>query len=562
MIKRISQNAIQEAGLLMLRCCFFILVLFSLTWWVNLSMTPAILPVSFVIAASPLLVKRKYAGVILSLLVVCVFMVLSMFVWDYSADGQWYHMPAAWALAHSWNPIVQHHNSLISDLINANLWVDHYSKGMETLAASIIATIGNTEAGKAVNGFFLLITFSLVLVVLSTFWKLTNGKLLFYSLLLSFSPIVCTELFTFYLDFASYDCVIWLLCLLLLFDRCPSHSLLGYIFMTVYIGSSIKTNLTFWMGFVIIVFFLYSIAKRKALQAWRVSWTALFAVVLMIFTIGFNPLITNIEDHQNPIYPFGDAKNDPTEAIVQGAQPKYLVDKSRLEQVWIGMTSRPEGGFLTPYTGPWKITARNLSHSGSMTCNVGGGGLFFVDILLLSLLLAVLCKPSRQIKKYMIFEVLLVLSLFILPYGSCFRYVPFFFLFPIIILLYSEKYGLRYEKAKWLKQLICVLLIVDACMAFGIAFGYGLKNTYVVNTYVQRVKTVGGVDIVRTTNWSFLNKVSDSSVLDSRVLQNTAPNKDFVLVPYQRNGDVWIDGTKVDMDLNVNNRWLKKFIEL
>lgn len=191
MIKRISQNAIQEAGLLMLRCCFFILVLFSLTWWVNLSMTPAILPVSFVVAASPLLVKRKYAGVILSLLVVCVFIVLSMFVWDYSADGQWYHMPAAWALAHSWNPIVQHHNSLISDLINANLWVDHYSKGMETLAASIIATIGNTEAGKAVNGFFLLITFSLVFVVLSTFWKLKNGKLLFYSLLLSFSPIVC-----------------------------------------------------------------------------------------------------------------------------------------------------------------------------------------------------------------------------------------------------------------------------------------------------------------------------------------------------------------------------------
>ena len=151
-----SQNAIQEAGLLMLRCCFFILVLFSLTWWGNLPMTPAILPVSFVVAASPLLVKRKYAGIILSLLVVGVFMILSIFVWDYSADGQWYHMPAAWALAHSWNPIVQHHNPLIPELINANLWVDHYSKGMETLAASVIATTGNTEAGKSVNGFFLL----------------------------------------------------------------------------------------------------------------------------------------------------------------------------------------------------------------------------------------------------------------------------------------------------------------------------------------------------------------------------------------------------------------------
>lgn len=157
---------------------------------------------------------------------------------------------------------------------------------------------------------------------------------------------------------------------------------------------------------------------------------------------------------------------------------------------------------------------------------------------------------------------MLILSLFILPYGSCFRYVPFFFLFPIVVLLYSEKYGLRFEKAIWLRRVICLLLAIDACVALGIAFGYGLKNTYVVNTYVRRVKAAGGVENVRTTNWSFLNKVSDSSVLDSCILQNMSPNKNYILMPYQRNGDVWIDSNRVNMDLNVRNYWLKKIVEL
>ena len=562
MMKLVSAGTIRATGLLLLRCCFLVLLLLSVSWHLNLSIVPYVLPLAYFISAVPLLVQRRFQAICLSLFSMTFFVVLSMLIWDYSADGQWYHMPAAWALAHGWNPIVQHHNNMISELVNANLWIDHYSKGLETLAASVISVTGNTESGKAVNGFFLLITFSLVYEVLFSFWNLSGRKGCFYAFILSFSPIVCTELFTFYIDFASYDCVVWLLCLLMLFDRRPSRGLLVYVFMTVYIGCSIKTNLTFWMGFVVVLYSLYSFVRRRCCHAWSVSIAALLSVVLMVFTIGFNPLMTNVQDHHNPLYPFGDSRCDPTEAVIQGAQPKYLVGKPRVEQVLIGMTARPEGGFLTPYSAPWRITKRNITHAGSMTCNVGGGGLFFVDVLLLSLVLALACNPAKHLKWYLMFEFMLILSLFILPYGSCFRCVPFFFLFPIVVLLYSEKYGLRFEKAIWLRRVICLLLAIDACVALGIAFGYGLKNTYVVNTYVRRVKAAGGVENVRTTNWSFLNKVSDSSVLDSCILQNMSPNKNYILMPYQRNGDVWIDSNRVNMDLNVRNYWLKKIVEL
>lgn len=489
------------------------------------------------------------------------FCVLSMFLWDYSADGQWYHMPAAWALAHGWNPIALHHNTLISPMVNANIWIDHYCKGMETLSASVIAFTGNTESGKAVNGFFVLITFSLVYEVLAKFWRLSAGKRLFYALVLSFSPIVCTELFTFYIDLASYDCVVWLLCLLMLLNKHYTRTLLGYVFMVVYIGCSIKTNLSFWMGFIVLLFIIYTLVKRQYHQAWSMAFTSLCALLLMVVTIGFNPLITNVEDHGNPVYPFGDAKDDPTEAVVHGAQPKYMVDEPRWKQIVIGMTSRPDGGYLTGYTVPWRLTSRNLSHAGSMTCNVGGGGLFFVDILLMSLLLALVCNPTKQLKWYLLFECILILSLFILPYGSCFRYVPFFFLFPFAILLYSEKYGLRYECCKWLRCIIYVLLACNSVMALGIAVGYEAKNTYIVSTFVKRVKNTHSVNHVRTVNWSFLNKVTDTSVLDKRILQDNAPTSNFVLVPFQRNANIWIDSTKVDVYFHVRNSVIKKILE-
>ena len=373
MMKQETINIIGETGLLLLRCVFCVLLLFSLSWHLNLPIVPIVWPVSFIIASIPLLVHRRFKAIFLSLLAMVFFIALSMLLWDYSADGQWYHMPAAWALAHGWNPILQHHNTMISPLLNANLWIDHYCKGMEALSASIISLSGNTEAGKAVNLFFLAITFSLSYVTLYKLWRLSGRKTLFYALILSFSPIVCTEVFTFYIDLACYDCVIWLLCLLFLLDNHCNCRKLVYVFMVVYIGCSIKTNLSFWMGFFVFIFLLYSFVKRRFSQAWKIACTSLFAVVLMLFTIGFNPLITNIEDHGNPLYPFGNQEEDPTEAIIQGAQPKYMVGSARWKQILIGMTSRPDGGYLTGYTAPWKLTGRNLSHAGSMTCNVGGG---------------------------------------------------------------------------------------------------------------------------------------------------------------------------------------------
>lgn len=562
MMKMLSVNTIKETGQLMLRCCFVILLLLSLSWHLKLSIMPYVFPLSFFIAAVPLLVKRHFKGIGFSIIGMTFFVILSMFLWDYSADGQWYHMPAAWALAHGWNPVSHHHNTLISPLVNANLWIDHYCKGMEALSASIIAFSGNTESGKAVNGFFLLITLSLVYEVLSKFWKLPGRKRLFYSLVLSFSPIVCTELFTFYIDLASYDCVVWLLCLLMLLSAHCTRSLLGYVFMVVYIGCSIKTNLSFWMGFIVLLYIIYALVKKQCHQAWGTALTCLSALLLMVVTIGFNPLITNVEDHGSPVYPFGDSKDDPTEAVVQGAQPKYMVNVARWKQIAIGMTSRPDGGYLTGYTAPWKLTSRNLSHAGSMTCNVGGGGLFFVDILLLSLLLALVSRPTKLFKWYLLFEFFLILSLFILPYGSCFRYVPFFFLFPIVILLYSEKYGLRYEKSKWLRRILYVLLTCNTVLALGVAVGYEAKNTYIVSTFVQKVKNTHGINYVRTVNWSFLNKITDSSVKDERILQNKAPNPNFVLVPFQRNADIWIDSTKIDVSFHVRNSVVKKIVEL
>ena len=159
-------------------------------WMIGLSINRVVL--LFSLLATTLYMRRGKPSrrflmtILMAVIVMALSMWISSVIYDYSADGQWYHMPAAYALSHGWNPVYVHHNPIIAEAHHANLWIDHYSKGMETLAATVIALTGNVELGKAVNMIMLLATLCLSFSVLRNpyFFGLSLRKSIFYSLVI------------------------------------------------------------------------------------------------------------------------------------------------------------------------------------------------------------------------------------------------------------------------------------------------------------------------------------------------------------------------------------------
>ena len=91
---------------------------------------------------------------------------------------------------------------------------------------------------------------------------------------------------------------------------------------------------------------------------------------------------------------------------------------------------------------------------------IGGFGLFFAWILVLSVALYVAVSKRKNRLEYDIFLATLFIALLILPHGWWARFVPFFYAFPLVILLYSE----LEKRNKWvrnLRNLIYLLLIAN-----------------------------------------------------------------------------------------------------
>jgi hypothetical protein len=73
---------------------------------------------------------------------------LSVFFYDFSWDGQWYHQAAIYHLESGWNPILKPIETFDK---NNDLSIVHFPKGSWYYAATVLSTFGNLEAGKSIN---------------------------------------------------------------------------------------------------------------------------------------------------------------------------------------------------------------------------------------------------------------------------------------------------------------------------------------------------------------------------------------------------------------------------
>lgn len=234
--------------------------------------------------------------------------VVCSLVYDSAFDSNWYHQPGIYLLSHGWNPIWQHHSLTLTDS-SANMWVDHYAKGQETICATIVALVGNIEVGKLGNFFLPISSFLFAVMALrKMFPGWSRRKLWVLGFVVAFPPIIWNQLFSFYIDFVLYPIILTALCSAVLY-REEKTKFLAIFFCLLAMATSVKFNMLMWFGLVYLGMMVCFWRAGKRGLVGRIVGNGIVGVLVSVLTFSFNPYITNTIDHQTPVFPLMGGQN-------------------------------------------------------------------------------------------------------------------------------------------------------------------------------------------------------------------------------------------------------------
>ncbi len=511
----------------------------GILWWFNTTINPYIFPAAILISISHFL-KQKISiyEIVLFLLLIVISIIINCFIPDMSWDGQAYHQPMVYALANGWNPIIDSHNPVINKIWDMNLWIDHYPKGMEISAASIFSMTGNLESGKAVNTILMCASLMITIDFLKRhFPHMARYKRFLYTFLISFPTIFITLGFTFYVDSATYYLVYWILLLQISnYSQKGKKFSLYLLFIIVSLAACTKMNTLFWILYFIAFYCVVLLYKKKTNDLFKIIFTSSFAILFSISTVVYNPIISNIIDHKNPIYPLGT-----TEAmdISNNATPNILKNKDRISQVLISFISRPNDNNETPILNPYIISYKYNIRSLGSAAKLGGAGIFFMELFLISVFLLLLTPPKKH--KIYIYSIsfLFIISPFVLPFGSSYRYIPFISLLPTILLLYTE-YNIPTSRFAYALKLLCLALFTLNNL---ISIPFVIKNKYCA--YKKQKEAIAYIQnnrpniVYRSKNWSFNYKLCRNLIVDDTIF--STPTDKYAILPEQIGPPIYMD---------------------
>lgn len=508
--KRMGGNRFLVWGHFFVQILVFVYLLATLSLWAGWRITPLLFPLS--VLSSLVGVRRqglcwRDTGVLL--LVVGVAVWLSTVVYDYSFDGQCYHMGTVMQLVGGWNPIYGPDVSVNPSL---DLWINHYARGLETIAACIVSATGELESGKTVNFLFLSGTLFYVIYFLEHFLKGSKtGFRVWLALVIAFNPVVLCQLFTYYIDYAAYSLLLALGVLLYAYcheDGRGKKQAFALICLLLFLAAGVKLNILFWVFLFMVV---YSVAACWRLKRVPKHVSAFFlAGCLGVFIGAYHPYVTNWTDEGNPLYPLaGEGKVD----IMTGNTPAVLQGHNRFGQVLLSLACNPQNDFNGVATvRALGISMDEIKTSAAADVRIGGFGIFFFESIVL--LLFVLCFSWMERKRYVVaLLAVLFLSLFLLPSGWWARYVSFFYAFPIVIIIGLQKWGRKGAFSQVLKYVGMLFLSADIAIAALAVSAYGVYYRLTVDSVVSTLASRKDVVYeMETYNLGFLHKLDDKTV--------------------------------------------------
>jgi len=405
------------------------------------------------------------------LLIIMFSYIISVYVWDSSSDGRWYHSATLVMLKNGWLPIYHNYQEFakICHVYPACAFFGTcYLHFTEIIGANIYKMTGFIESAKTVNFIMLSVVFMYSYSVLREFKPENKIIPLITSVIIILNPVCICQWFTNFVDLHIYFSFA-LLVLTLIKIEFYKISTKTDLFMAV--CSSLILAMTKLTGcaylFIIsFIYFIYLILLKRNIKRYI---KIILMVAVLIAVTGVNPFYTNLADYGHSFYPlFGKNKIN----IMDENLPLDFKNKSNAERFIRSnfSDSVQSQGNVSSYIYPVEIKIPFTIHIKSPAYSfyypdirVGGFGYLWSGILLLSLIYLPFIRFRNKNEKNIFWLVItmILISTFLNAHSWWTRLVPQFWLFPIFIMFFGllqDNYKNKKSKISKLSLLYIVLL--------------------------------------------------------------------------------------------------------
>lgn len=515
-------------GIFLLALLFFMQLVSGVALLLHIRVNMAIFPISMVLAGGLAYLLSARGKVLLYsilsaiLLIVCSCAICSL-IYDSTYDSYSYHYNSVVMMAKGWNPVYE-------APWNGSIWNQHYAKGLEVMQAVVLTFTGDLQSTKCVNLMLVFASASLVWFTLgeifpriSRLWKMAIVFMVIAN------PIVICQMTTAYNDYMLWPETVLLTCSFLLTWKNP-RMVMPYLLlmMTFVIGINSKFTHFYYLGIGCLFFASWCLCAKRYNMILPDVVTVLCALVIGIFTIGFNPYVLNTVGYGNPLYPLLGSDID----IMTYNTPEMYQDSNRFLNFLMSLLSIGD----TPwsfFTGGFTLS--ECLHTYTMDSRTNGFGIFMAPILASGVILMVCNKASWR---------WWVIYVFFLSIGFSFeqswwaRYVPFLWALVIIpVLNYAVDNRHARKSCQRTKRILALLILslvfVNASLAAAVSLMSRYSFTAYINCIIESQKKSRKPIKVTNMNYTFHQIFKENGVdYEECELKQIADNSDNLFTIY------------------------------
>lgn len=513
-------NILKESAFFLLMMSTFILIITNLLFIFKITITPYHLPIIYILSILGYILwkKKEWKKALLVIAISSIVFIGCAFVatkmYDGTPDGNTYHKLSVGALKNGWNPIYESVGdfnkaegnpfNVYKDNVNVN-WSDHYARGTETFGAVVYAFSGNIETGKMFNLLWVYIGIFIIFGLLKQM-NLNNWKSLLISVILAINPIIIVQLPNYYLDgVLAISLFIIILCCLLQFKaQSKNEQKINYLILAMAIIWCCNTKFT-GLAFAAVfcgMYYLYRhiknfIKDKDNFKQIFIKDTIFYiaTVIVALVIVGGSTYTKNFIDHGNPLYPlYGKGHVD---NMVMMEIPKSLQKEDRLTIFLTSIFAKGENvspsysdeGNEPELKLPLTFTQEELDNYSIPDIRMGGFGPLFSAIFILGIMGTILIiveyirkKDWNKLIPYSLILILIMALILFLDGGYWARYIPYFYLVPVFVLIhYFRKEWNSHKIANVFAIVIAIIFIINSGLLLRTQY-QGIKNN---NWYVQ-----------------------------------------------------------------------------
>jgi len=478
-------------GFFLLNTLFLPVLLSTILFIMHISLQAWVFPLSVTLSGifTYIVFKKDNKKAMIAILCGIFCLAFALFIcaktYDFSWDGNAYHKSITGLLKHGWNPLTETFYSYAKQFPflsqEKETWYDAYPKATELWGAVVYATLENIEIGKAFNILSMIALLFICWSLLHETNVLKKWQSFLCAAAFSINVVIVIQSLTYYNDGFLWEMILLFLAslsYLTFYENGRFKNICYYfIFLSINMGLNTKFSGVIFFGLSGFAFFIFWLIEKwkkyGLLQACKKLSKNFFvlatSVIFSLVVTGSTSYVINIIRHKNPVYTM--IGEDATEMIVAQISPvfKPLSNASRFICSLFSQTNNQPA--VMQWKFPFTFYKNEILQSQLFDTRIGGWGIFFSAIFLISVVFIVFYlvqnrkKHNKLIRIAIMLTVFTIVSIIVVPGLFWARYSVGLYYIPAIAMVFLCKRinrgGIYVGQYSAVLAVLCTLLFLN-----------------------------------------------------------------------------------------------------